>query len=75
MDITNQELAELDSNGMGEGTVARYFYEEMRKSGQTHKESIRNWVDGLNNIQSESFSKDQLDMFKSILGKLKGKID
>ena len=72
--LTKEENAELIESGMDEETVARIYYMEMRRLGLTHKESVRNWVDGVNNMKSDSFTADQLNTFKQIIGRVKGKI-
>lgn len=74
MSLTKEQAQELEMNGMREGSVGRFFYDEMIKKGLSHKEAVRNFVDGLNNMKSDSFDIDQLRIIKSIIGQIKGTI-
>lgn len=73
--LTTAEITELENNGMGIGTVGRFYYDEMRKSGVSHRDSIRNFIDGINNMKSTSFAADQMKSLKEIIHKVKGKMD
>lgn len=72
MQLTEEQEIELNSNGMHTGTVGRFFYDEMRKRGVSHKDAIRNFIDGLNNMKSESLDEEKLKVLKSIIGRVKG---
>lgn len=60
---------------MSEGTIAYFYYLEMRKQNIPHADCIRNFIDGINNMKSSSFSVEQLKKLKQIIHKVKGKID
>jgi hypothetical protein len=68
MQLTEDEEKELEENGMGVGTVGRFYYDEQRNQRLSHRDALRNFVDGLTNMQSKSLSPEQLKILKSIIG-------
>lgn len=74
MQLTPEQEQELEENGMGKDTVGRFYYNEQRKLGLTHPEAIRNFVDGLNNMQSTSLTSEQMKTLKYIIGRVKGEM-
>ena len=74
MALTKDQEKELVSNGIHSGSVGRFYYDEMRSRGVSHKDAIKSFIDGLNNMHSESFDEEQLKVFKSIIGQLKGEM-
>lgn len=74
MPMTPDQEQELEENGMGNGTIGRFYYNEMINEGLSHRDAIRNYVDGLNNMQSTTFTPEQLRILKSIMERVKGQM-
>lgn len=71
--LTAAEKAELIREGFKEGTTYYEMYHDARdKDGLNHKDALKRVVDGVANLQSDSFSKGQIETLQRLIKKVPG---